>query len=285
MTNLRHDDSRPSGSESRDPQRGQRLEKPHVGPAGNAGLPDSSVPVSESFAWLWQQANEELELIKEELKRERQRYQALVQRKAQMDSELASVRQMLDINRREIELERQERVTAERELAAARAGWQHLQNELGKLENERSSRLKIERRLALLDTQSDKALELAGQLAKERNLRLKLEREKGMLLNELKPRRDLKDRLDAITHERTELRAQLQDVGSRAAKLELAMQHVVRLEEMLAEEKSTRLSADERASTAEAKAARLEGELRAVRQGQRKASAKPKSWLARLLFG
>lgn len=277
MTNLRRDE----------PVRGSadNPSNSNIGPAGKPPFPSGSLPVSESFAWLWQQANQQLEQLKEDLKRERQRYQALNQRKTQLNSELASMRKSVESSRVELEAERENRVIAERELSSLRTGWKHVQVELGKLENERATRLKIERRLALLDTQSDKGLELAGQLAKERNLRLKLEREKGMLLNELRPRKEIGDRLNSLTASHSKLKEKFHVVSQRAAKLELALQHAVRLEKLLAEEKTTRLNADDRALAAEAKAARLEGELHVHRRNQQSGHNTPKGWLARLLFG
>ena len=277
MTNLRRDE----------PLRGSadKSTASEVGPAGNPGLPSGSLPVSESFAWLWQQANQQLEQLNEDLKRERQRYHALSQRKIKLDSELASMRQTVEESRSELDAEREGRVTAERELSSVRAGWQHVQLELSKLEDERAIRLKIERRLALLDTQRDKALELAAQLAKERNQRLKLEREKGMLLSELRPRKELDAKLKSLTESNEALQTKYQDASEQAAKTELALQHVGRLEKLLAEEKTTRLSSDVRASAAEARAARLEGELRAYRRKLGRGTGTSRNWLARLLFG
>ena len=286
MSNSRREDGPGHYSEQAQPLTDAEIEQAARGGSSTSAHGADVLP-AESLAWIWQRANQQIEQLRVELKLEQQRHQVLAQRKAQQEVELTTLRQQLDASRAEREQAQVARSHSERELASLQAGWKHLQQEHSKLENERATRLKIERRLALLDTQRDKALELAAQLAKERNLRLKLEREKGMLLNEVKSRREVEAHLQALTEENATLRAQLLEKSPRAAQLDLALHHVNRLEKMLAEEKTVRLSADVRAANALAKLSRMEGEL-AARQKSLQAVRKPqppRHWLSRLLLG
>ena len=286
MSSSRSEDSARSPIEATPPLVDREIAQAAKGGAATSRHSADDLNKVDSLLWFWRQANQQLVQVREELKLEQQRRQVLAERKTQLETEVSSLRQQLEAGRLELEQARLDQGRSERELASLQAGWKHLQQEKGKLENERAARLRIERRLALLDTQSDKALELAGQLARERNLRLKLEREKGMLLNELKSRREVEAHLQALTEENSSLRGQLLEQSPRAAQLEIALTQVNLLESMLAEEKTVRLSSDVRAANALARLARLQGEMDG-RQASLGRSLKPQAtrhWLSRLLF-
>ena len=91
------------------------------------------------------------------------------------------------------------------------------------LEEERKTRLELERRLATLEVVAQRAEEASAQLVDERQMRVQLEREK--------------------------------------ATLEVQVQSLQKLDTLLSEERQARMNAQSRASSAEARLARLEGEI------------------------
>jgi septation ring formation regulator EzrA len=125
----------------------------------------------------------------------------------------------------QLERERETRMGLERTLSALEVEVRSVREFKEALESERVARLDLERRTATLQMQAERASEIANQLAEERQARVDLERERAAL------------------------------------KADLA--HAKKIETLLTEERQARANAQLRASTAEAKLSRLEGEIEA----------------------
>lgn len=123
----------------------------------------------------------------------------------------------------ELKAEREIRLKLEREIAGMEVEIRQVRHATAALEEERQSRLELERRLATLEVVAERAQEASAQLAEERQMRVQLEREK--------------------------------------ATLEVQVQSLQKLDTLLSEERQARMNAQSRASSAEARLARLEGEF------------------------
>lgn len=123
----------------------------------------------------------------------------------------------------ELKLERDVRLKLEREMAGMEVEIRQARHASAALEEERQARLGLERRLASLEVIAERAQEATAQLSEERAARVKLEREK--------------------------------------ATLEVQVQGLQKLDTLLSEERQARMNAQSRASSAEARLARLEGEI------------------------
>ncbi|MBK8905978.1 MAG: hypothetical protein IPM53_32665 [Anaerolineaceae bacterium] len=123
----------------------------------------------------------------------------------------------------ELKLEREVRLKLEREMAGMEVEIRQVRHATAALEEERQARLALERRLASLEVIAERAQEATAQLTEERAARVKLEREK--------------------------------------ATLEVQVQGLQKLDTLLSEERQARMNAQSRASSAEARLARLEGEI------------------------
>lgn len=123
----------------------------------------------------------------------------------------------------ELKAEREIRLKLEREIAGMEVEIRQVRHATAALEEERKSRLELERRLASLEVIAERAQEATAQLADERQRRVQLEREK--------------------------------------ATLDVQVQSLQKLDTLLAEERQARMNAQSRASSAEARLARLEGEI------------------------
>ena len=123
----------------------------------------------------------------------------------------------------ELKTERDIRLKLEREMAAMEVEIRQVRHTTAALEEERQARLALERRLATLEVVAERSEEMAKQLAEERQMRVQLEREK--------------------------------------ATLDVQVQSMQKLDTLLSEERQARMNAQSRASSAEARLARLEGEI------------------------
>jgi DNA repair exonuclease SbcCD ATPase subunit len=123
----------------------------------------------------------------------------------------------------ELKAEREVRLKLEREMAGMEVEIRQVRHATAALEEERKSRLELERRLATLEVIAERAQEASAQLVEERQMRIQLEREK--------------------------------------ATLEVQVQSLQKLDTLLSEERQARMNAQSRASSAEARLARLEGEI------------------------
>ncbi|MCB8979471.1 MAG: hypothetical protein H6657_18835 [Ardenticatenaceae bacterium] len=123
----------------------------------------------------------------------------------------------------ELKTERDLRLKLEREIAGMEVEIRQARHATAALEEERQARLGLERRLASLEVIAERAQEATAQLTEERAARVKLEREK--------------------------------------ATLEVQVQSLQKLDTLLSEERQARMNAQSRASSAEARLARLEGEI------------------------
>lgn len=123
----------------------------------------------------------------------------------------------------ELKAEREVRLKLEREMAGMEVEIRQVRHATAALEEEREARLALERKLASLEVLAERAQEATAQLAEERQLRVQLEREK--------------------------------------ATLDVQVQSLQKLDTLLAEERQARMNAQSRASSAEARLARLEGEI------------------------
>jgi len=139
----------------------------------------------------------------------------------------------------ELKAEREVRLKLEREMAGMEVEIRQVRHATTALEEERQARLVLERRLATLEVIAERAQEATAQLAEERQARVKLEREK--------------------------------------ATLEMQVQGLQKLDTLLSEERQARMNAQSRASSAEARLARLEGEI-----NQQGGSGSGQSFLDRL---
>lgn len=122
----------------------------------------------------------------------------------------------------ELKEERTARLKLEREMAGMEVEIRQARHAMAALEEERQTRLELERRLATLAVIAERTQEVTAQLAEERQARVKLEREK--------------------------------------ATLEVQVQSLQKLDALLSEERQARMNAQSRASSAEARLARMEGE-------------------------
>lgn len=123
----------------------------------------------------------------------------------------------------ELKAERNVRLKLEREMAAMEVEIRQARHATAALEEDRQSRLELERRLATLEVIAERAQEVSAQLVEERQARVQLEREK--------------------------------------ATLDVQVQGLQKLDTLLSEERQARMNAQSRASSAEARLARLEGEI------------------------
>ena len=123
----------------------------------------------------------------------------------------------------ELKAEREVRLKLEREMAGMEVEIRQVRHATAALEEERQSRLELERRLATLEVIAERSQEVTAQLAEERQVRVQLEREK--------------------------------------ATLDVQVQSLQKLDALLSEERQARMNAQSRASSAEARLARLEGEI------------------------
>ncbi|WP_420627758.1 hypothetical protein [Candidatus Leptofilum sp.] len=123
----------------------------------------------------------------------------------------------------ELKAEREVRLKLEREMAGMEVEIRQVRHATAALEEERQARVALERKLASLEVIAERAQEATTQLADERAMRVKLEREK--------------------------------------ATLEVQVQSLQKLDTLLAEERQARMNAQSRASSAEARLARMEGEI------------------------
>ena len=123
----------------------------------------------------------------------------------------------------ELKEERAARQKLEREMAGMEVEIRQVRHATAALEEERQTRLELERRLATLTVIAERAQEMAAQLAEERQARVQLEREK--------------------------------------ATLDVQVQSMQKLDTLLSEERQARMNAQSRASSAEARLARMEGEI------------------------
>ena len=123
----------------------------------------------------------------------------------------------------ELKSERDVRLKLEREMAGMEVEIRQARHAIAALEEERQARLGLERRLASMEVIAERAQEATAQLSEERAMRVKLEREK--------------------------------------ATLEVQVQGLQKLDTLLSEERQARMNAQSRASSAEARLARLEGEI------------------------
>ena len=137
--------------------------------------------------------------------------------------ELKAAAKQTNATIRELKKERSIRLNLEREMAKMEAEVQQAQQINASLDAEREDRLMIERKLATLEVLAERSQEMAAQLAEERNARVTLEREK--------------------------------------ATLAVQVESMQKLEQLLNEERQARMNAQSRASSAEARLARIEGEL------------------------
>jgi DNA repair exonuclease SbcCD ATPase subunit len=139
----------------------------------------------------------------------------------------------------ELKAERDVRLKLEREMAGMEVEIRQVRHATAALEEERQARLQLERRLATLEVLAERAQEATAQLTEERQMRVQLEREK--------------------------------------ATLEVQVQGLQKLDTLLSEERQARMNAQSRASSAEARLARLEGEI-----NQQGGSGSGQSFLDRL---
>ena len=139
----------------------------------------------------------------------------------------------------ELKAEREVRLKLEREIAGMEVEIRQARHATAALEEERQARLALERRLASLEVVAERAQEVSAQLAEERQMRVQLEREK--------------------------------------ATLDVQVQSLQKLDTLLSEERQARMNAQSRASSAEARLARLEGEI-----NQQGGSGSGQSFLDRL---
>jgi DNA repair exonuclease SbcCD ATPase subunit len=123
----------------------------------------------------------------------------------------------------ELKAERDVRLKLEREMAGMEVEIRQVRHATAALEEERQARLQLERRLATVEVVAERAEEASAQLMEERQMRVQLEREK--------------------------------------ATLEVQVQSLQKLDTLLTEERQARMNAQSRASSAEARLARLEGEI------------------------
>ena len=123
----------------------------------------------------------------------------------------------------ELKAERDVRLKLEREMAGMEVEIRQVRHATAALEEERQSRLELERRLATLEVIAERAQEATAQLMEERQARVQLEREK--------------------------------------ATLDVQVQSLQKLDTLLSEERQARMNAQSRASSAEARLARMEGEI------------------------
>ena len=123
----------------------------------------------------------------------------------------------------ELKVERDVRLKLEREMAGMEVEIRQVRHATAALEEERQARLVLERRLATLEVVAERTQEVTAQLAEERQMRVQLEREK--------------------------------------ATLDVQVQSLQKLDTLLSEERQARMNAQSRASSAEARLARLEGEI------------------------
>lgn len=123
----------------------------------------------------------------------------------------------------ELKAERDIRLKLEREMAGMEVEIRQVRHTTAALEEERQARIALERKLASLEVIAERAQEATAQLADERAARVKLEREK--------------------------------------ATLEVQVQSLQKLDTLLSEERQARMNAQSRASSAEARLARMEGEI------------------------
>ncbi|WP_420642257.1 hypothetical protein [Candidatus Leptofilum sp.] len=123
----------------------------------------------------------------------------------------------------ELKAEREVRLKLEREIAGMEVEIRQVRHATAALEEERQARVALERKLASLEVIAERTQEATAQLAEERQMRVQLEREK--------------------------------------ATLDVQVQSLQKLDTLLAEERQARMNAQSRASSAEARLARLEGEI------------------------
>lgn len=123
----------------------------------------------------------------------------------------------------ELKVERDVRLKLEREMAGMEVEIRQVRHTTAALEEERQARIALERKLASLEVIAERAQEATAQLTEERAQRVRLEREK--------------------------------------ATLEVQVQSLQKLDTLLSEERQARMNAQSRASSAEARLARLEGEI------------------------
>ncbi|MDX1615371.1 MAG: hypothetical protein R3300_13740 [Candidatus Promineifilaceae bacterium] len=127
-----------------------------------------------------------------------------------------------------LDAERERRQALERQVAVLEAELNHARQHEQALEQERQARLELERRIGTLEFKAGRLDDLAAELNEERKERLGLERE--------------------------------------TATLKMEVEHARKLEQLLTEERQARTNAQLRASTAETRLAKLEGEQRTQRQ-------------------
>jgi chromosome segregation ATPase len=155
--------------------------------------------------------------------------------------------------RSELAQERQQRRELEKSHYRLEAQAARADEALAELATERSARLELERKVAVMDSEIKMARSQLKNLDEERSARIEMERKIGSL--EFRA-----EKADELAKELAEERGLRIDLERERATLEQEVHHGAKLEQMLTEERQARASAQMRASTAEARLAKLEGE-------------------------
>lgn len=207
--------------------------------AETAGVPAITSPVSPLGPPTAIAAPAAVELLLREANRQirelRQEVAAGQTERRQLEKrnyQLEAIAAQVEELRAALDQERQVRSGLERETAAMEVEVKHVARLQAELEAERAARLELERQTAMLTIRAERADEVASLLAEERQARVTLERERATLAVEVEQAR--------------------------------------KMEVFLAEERQARMNAQSRAASAEARLAKLEGEVEARNpQGER----------------